>query len=220
MIVTIDGPAGAGKSSVARALAERLGFQFLDTGATYRAVAWKCLQEGVDIQNAAQAARVASSIQIRLEGNRVFVDNIDVTEAIRSPEVSSAASVVAAHEGVRTKLVDLQRRLAAGRNIVTEGRDQGTVVFPNAECKFFLTASAEERARRRLRDLQKAGHSESSFKQVLADIQERDARDAQRAVSPLRPAPDAVVVDTTHLTQQQVIEQLWQHVKNKQASTK
>ncbi|MEI8381884.1 MAG: (d)CMP kinase, partial [Planctomycetota bacterium] len=148
MIVTIDGPAGTGKSTVARILASRLGFEFLNTGAMYRAVAYACLQQGIDLNNAQAVGHVPATLEIVFANNRLILNGRDVTEEIRGQQVTQMASQVAANELVRQRLVELQRAAARGVNLVTEGRDQGTVVFDKAECKFFLTASAEERARR------------------------------------------------------------------------
>src|SRR5688572_31662511 len=153
MIVTIDGPAGAGKSSIARRLAERLGFQFLDTGAMYRAVALAALRAGLGHGDEDWIARLAREITIDMRHERTFLNGEDVSAAIRTSEVSAAVYLAADNVAVRQRLVELQRQIAAGRDIVTEGRDQGTVAFPNAECKIFLTASREERARRRYEEL-------------------------------------------------------------------
>src|SRR6476620_9294124 len=153
MIVTIDGPAGAGKSSISRRLAERLGFAFLDTGAMYRAVALSALRRGLGNNDAEAIARLASELTIEFDGAHTRLDGEDVSAAIRTSDVSAAVYLAADNVAVRQRLVELQRRIAAGRNIVTEGRDQGTVAFPDAECKIFLTASRDERARRRYEEL-------------------------------------------------------------------
>lgn len=196
MIIAIDGPAGAGKSSVARALASRLGFTYLDTGATYRAVALTASERGIP---AAQAAR---EITITFDGDRVLVDGADVSDAIRTPEVSELASKVAADPEVREALVDLQRSIMATGDWVGEGRDVGTVVAPDAGLKVFLTAAPDERARRRAEQI---GADAAT---VLAEQQIRDARDAAREHSPLRPADDAVEVDTTGLSLDEVVERI------------
>lgn len=196
MVIAIDGPAGAGKSTVARALAARLGFTYLDTGAMYRCVALACMQRDGD-----PPAEVAAGARI-VVGERIMLDGRDVTEAIRSPEVSSAASRVAADPAVREALVAAQRRLLADGDWVAEGRDIGTVVAPDAELKVFLTADPAERARRRAAEL---GGDEAS---VLAEQEQRDVRDRSRAHSPLRPAPDAVEVDTTGLSFDAVVERI------------
>lgn len=214
MIVTIDGPAGSGKSTAARRLAARLGFRFLDTGAMYRAVALECLSRGVAPDDAEGAAAIASGIRIELSGERVLINGRDATEAIRTPEVTAAASIVAVHPGVRAALVRLQREATLGANVVSEGRDQGTIVFPAAECKFFITADPEERARRRLAEVRQQG-SEVTFEQMLAWIRERDERDEQRALAPLAPAPDAVLIDTSERTIDDVLAELERIVREK-----
>lgn len=207
MIITIDGPAGSGKSTAARVLAERLGFQFLDTGAMYRVVTLICQQEQIDLTLQPLVAARAESILIQFDGHRVLADGIDVTDAIRSMNVTHAIRHVASNQAVRDLLSTLQRRVANGQNIVTEGRDQGTVVFPRAECKFFLTASPEERARRRQHDLERRGEH-LSLSEILAHQTERDRRDEERAVAPLKPAPDAIPVDTSHRSVDDVVNQM------------
>lgn len=214
MIVTIDGPAGTGKSSAARGLARRLGFDFLDTGAMYRAVAWACLERGVDPHDAGAAAAVAAAIDIEFADRRTLVDGRDVSDDIRSAAVSRDASIVAQHPAVREHLVRQQRRIADAHNTVCEGRDQGTVAFPSAECKFFITADPQERARRRQRELTDKGQA-VSLAELLADQAVRDERDAHRAVAPLQPAPDAVIIDTTRLDLEAVIDLLEQHVRRR-----
>ncbi|MEX0715104.1 MAG: (d)CMP kinase [Planctomycetaceae bacterium] len=217
MIVTIDGPAGSGKSTAARQLAARLGFRFLDTGAMYRAVALECVTRGVPPESEEAVAAIADRVRIELPAERVLVDGRDVTEAIRSPEATAAASYVAVHPEVRRALVRLQREAAAGGNVVSEGRDQGTVVFPDAECKFFLTADAEERARRRWAEFRAQG-SEVSFEELLTSIRDRDERDEQRAVAPLKPAADATVIDTSHRTIEEVLAELERVVRDHRES--
>ena len=207
MIITIDGPAGAGKSSVAKLLAARLGFRFLDTGAMYRAVALAGMRHGLDWDRPDDLAELAGRIDLRFDGERIFLDGEDVSEAIRTTEVTAVTRYAAGNPAVRDRLVELQRRTAAGQNIVTEGRDQGTVAFPFAECKIFLIASPEERARRRLHEL--AAKSEPvTLEQVLAAQNRRDREDSSRSVGPLMPAADAVEVCTDGLSLEKVVDKL------------
>jgi cytidylate kinase len=207
MIITIDGPAGAGKSTVARRLARRLGFRFLDTGAMYRAVALAGMRHGVDWSRPAELAGLARRLVIEPIDERVLLDGEDVSEAIRSSEVTAVSRFAADNAEVRQHLVALQRRIAEGRDIVTEGRDQGTVAFPDARCKIFLTATPEERSRRRLEDL-KARGEHATFEEVYAAQQERDRQDSARSIAPMVPAPDAVEVPTDGLTVDQVVDRL------------
>jgi cytidylate kinase len=207
MIITIDGPAGTGKSTAARGLAERLGFHYLDTGAMYRAVGLACLRASVDPQDAIESARIASEIRLEQDGACTRLDGADGTDEIRTAAAASAASMIAQHPGVRDRLVDLQRRIASRGDFVCEGRDQGTVAFPDAPCKFFVTATPEVRARRRCQELLDRGES-VSLEEMLAQQDERDRRDEQRAVAPLRPARDAIVIDTTSLTMDEVLDRL------------
>lgn len=207
MIITIDGPAGAGKSTVARALARRLGFRFLDTGAMYRAVALAALRRGLDWDAPDDMARLVQTLDIQTADDRILLNGEDVTEAVRSSEVTAVTRYAAGNTQVREYLVELQRKLAGKDNVVTEGRDQGTVAFPTAECKIFLTASPAERARRRLHDLQAQGEP-VTLEQVLAAQERRDREDATRAVGPLVPAEDAVQVYTDGLSFDQVVEKL------------
>jgi CMP/dCMP kinase len=207
MIITIDGPAGAGKSAVARALARRLGFRFLDTGAMYRAVALAALRRGLDWDAPDDLARLARKLDIRTLGERILLDGEDVTDAVRTSEVTAVTRYAADNPKVREFLVQLQRKLAGSDDVVSEGRDQGTVAFPNAQCKVFLTASPAERARRRLLDLQSQGEP-VTLEQVLAAQERRDREDATRAVGPLVPAADAVTVYTDGMTLEEVVLKL------------
>lgn len=207
MIVTIDGPAGAGKSSVARKLAERLRFRFLDTGAMYRAVTLAAVGQGIDWKDAEALTALARRLSIQLKDQRVYVDGHDVTDRLRTAEITSLSRYAADNAGVRRRLVQLQRDAARGRDVVTEGRDQGTVVFPDAECKIFLTATPQERARRRYLDL-KQGGEEITLDDVLAAQRQRDLRDTTRAVGALKKAPDAVEVTTDDQTPDQVVKRL------------
>lgn len=212
MIVAIDGPAGAGKSSAARALARRLGFRFLDTGAMYRAVALAALRRGHDWTKPEALAELARGLSIAVDERRVLVDGEDVTDAIRTSEVTAATHYAANNPAVREHLVALQRQAAGRDDVVTEGRDQGTVAFPNAECKIFLTATPAERARRRLLDLEKRGET-ASFDDVLAQQNLRDERDANREVGPLKAAPDAIQVFTDGLSPEEVVDRLEELVR-------
>jgi CMP/dCMP kinase len=214
MIVTIDGPAGAGKSSAARELARRLGFRFLDTGAMYRAVTLAARERGIELADAEALAAVARGIQVELTGGRVLLDGEDVTTAIRKFDITTAIHYAADNPEVRGELVAWQRKAADGSDVVTEGRDQGTVVFPNAECKIFLTAGEEERARRRHADLLSRGEN-IPFEEVLANQRLRDHRDQSRPVGALIKAPDAVEVSTDGLTPEEVVSKLEEVVRSK-----
>ena len=195
-VVAIDGPAGAGKSTVARAVAEALGWRHVDTGAMYRAVTLAALVAGVPLEDAERVEEIARAADIAVEGPNVTLDGRDVTEEIRGPEVSAAVPVVSAHPGVRSALVERQRRLAARSDVVMEGRDIGTVVVPEAPVKIFLTAALQERARRRARELM-LPEDDASIASTGKALGERDDTDSRRASSPLACADDALVVDTT-----------------------
>jgi cytidylate kinase len=214
MIVAIDGPAGAGKSTITRTLAQRLGFAFLDTGAMYRAVALAALRRGVEWGDAAGLARLAEEVVIELDGDCVLLDSEDVSHVIRTPPVTAVIHHVADNQQVRRRLVEQQRRIARGRDIVTEGRDQGTVAFQDAECKIFLTASPEERARRRVEDLRSRGE-EATLEDVLREQNERDRRDRTRPFGRLMKAEDAVEVCTDGLTPEEVVSMLEEIVRSK-----
>ena len=217
MIVTIDGPAGSGKSTAAKGLAERLGFEFLDTGAMYRCVAWAVLQNQVDPADEAAVVDLSRQIQISFSDAQVLVNDEEVTGLIRTPEVTEVASVVAQYSGVREELVRLQRDAASGTNIVSEGRDQGTVVFPDAFCKFFLVADPEERARRRHEELQSEG-KDITVDEILQQIYQRDQRDEQRDVAPLKAADDALEINTSAVTIDEVLDRLEQTVRERISS--
>jgi cytidylate kinase len=214
MIVTIDGPAGAGKSSAARELARRLGFRFLDTGAMYRAVTLAARERGYELADGEQLARLVGEIHVELVGDRVLLDGRDVTAAIRKFDITTVIHHAADNGAVRGQLVVWQRAAAAGSDVVTEGRDQGTIVFPDAECKIFLTADEQERAQRRHRDLLARGEN-IPFETVLADQRLRDQRDLSRAVGALRKADDAIEVSTDGLTPDEVVAQLEKIVRDR-----
>ena len=212
MIVTIDGPAGAGKSSISRRLAEQLGFAFLDTGAMYRAIALKGLQANINWDNAEQLVTYARQATIDLAGAKVFLNGEDVSQEIRSQQVTQHTRYAANNVGVREELVRLQREFATGKDVVTEGRDQGTVVFPNAECKIFLTATPEERARRRVTDLAARGEN-VSFEEILQQQSRRDEEDSQRDVGPLKKAEDAREFLTDGMSEEEVLHALIEIVR-------
>lgn len=215
MIVTIDGPAGAGKSSAARGLARRLGFRFLDTGAMYRAVTLAAKERGLDLEDPEQLNELVLAICVELVADRVLLDGRDVTDAIRKFDIATATHYAADNPVVRAQLVLWQRAAAECADVVTEGRDQGTVVFPHAECKIFLTADEQERARRRHRDLLVRGE-DIPFDEVLANQQLRDLRDASRSVGALVKADDAIEVSTDGLSQDEVIAELERIVRSRQ----
>jgi cytidylate kinase len=214
MIITIDGPAGAGKSSAAKELARRLGFEFLDTGAMYRAVTLAALRAGVSLSDQAALEKVMTDFRLEMPPGRVILNDEDVTREIRAGAITAASGAVADSPIVRRRLGEMQRQIAAGRNMVCEGRDQGTIIFPDAECKFFLVADPLERARRRQRDM--AGRGEViPWNEVLEAQELRDSRDRERGLAPMIPAPDAILLDSTQLTLQQVVEGMEQEVRRR-----
>jgi CMP/dCMP kinase len=210
-VVAIDGPAGAGKSTVARGLATRLGYMFLDSGALYRSVALIAKRRQLSWSDGGSLGAMARSLGITFarggDGIRVLVEGADVTQEIRAAEISEGASQVSAHPEVRAALLDVQRRVAAVSSVVAEGRDIGTVVFPAAQAKFFLVAKPETRARRRTLELETAGRR-AVFEEVLAEMLSRDARDSGRAVAPLRRAEDAIEIDSSDAAPDEVIERM------------
>ena len=218
MIVTIDGPAGTGKSTVARELANRLGFAFLDTGAMYRAIAARCLAIRIDPEDTAGVAALAQDAEVLFVDGRTLVDGHDVTTALRTGPTTEAASRIAEIVDVRSALVRQQQLWAAGKDIVSEGRDQGTVAFPEAECKFFLTARPKVRARRRQEELAAKGER-VSLEMLLAEQAARDKRDQTRSVAPLRPAEDAIIIDTSQLSLEAVLDQLEDEVRQRMPSS-
>jgi CMP/dCMP kinase len=211
LVIAIDGPAGSGKSTAARALAEALGYVHIESGAMYRMVALAALERGIAPDDGAALTALVPTLDLGLEphpgGQRARLDGRDVTEAIRTEAVSAAASRVATHPGVRTQLVQRQRQLAQAGGVVMDGRDIGTVVLPDADCKFFVDAAPAERARRRARDLVTSGAA-TDVETTARELEARDARDRQRAHSPLSAAPDATHVDTTSLGPDEVLRRM------------
>ena len=214
-IIAIDGPSGAGKGTVARAVAAALGFRHIDTGAMYRAIAWKALHEGLDPSIEEPIAALGERAVFDLEGGKVRIDGHDVAAAIRTPEIDKAAAAVARHPAVRRTLVERQRAFGAGGRIVMEGRDIGTVVFPDADVKVYLDATPEERARRRAADPAHASSKGAQLSEVATALAERDRSDSTRAASPLSIAADAVVIDTTGLPAAEVIARVLALVESK-----
>jgi cytidylate kinase len=218
LVIAIDGPSGAGKSTVARRLAKRLGYTYIDTGAMYRAIGWKAKQEGIDPANETALAGLCGRIQVLLTNDaddpRIAVDGIDVSEAIRTPEMGMMASAVSKSPAVRARLLSLQRDLGARGGVVMDGRDIGTVVFPDAEVKFYLDASPEERGRRRYRELSAKG-MEVDLDRITREIRERDRQDSGRAIAPLKRAEDAVLIDSSDREIDEVVEAMLANVMQK-----
>ncbi len=208
LIIAIDGPSGAGKGTIARELAARLQYRHVDTGAMYRAVAWKTLEEGLALQDESAVAALSERARFDLEGGRAAIDGIDVSQAIRTPEIDAAATTVARHPAVRRVLVARQRDLGRAGGVVMEGRDIGTVVFPDADVKIYLDASPEERARRRANDPAHRSSTGAALAEVATALAERDRSDSTRAVSPLAMAPDAILIETTGLAIESVVERV------------
>ena len=209
LIVAIDGPSGAGKGTIARAVAARLGYRHIDTGAMYRAVAWKAVRDGVDLTSDAAVAALAAASTIEVADGSIAIDGHDIRQAIRTPEIDAAAAAVARLAGVRNVLIAQQREMGSGGGVVMEGRDIGTVVFPAADLKIYLDASPEERARRRAADpAHAAGKGTSAVSDVASALAARDQSDRTRAASPLAVAPDAVTIDTTGVPIDEVVRQV------------
>lgn len=206
--IAIDGPAGAGKSTVAKIVAAKLNFRYVDTGAMYRALTLKALRAGIDVEDEEAAGRLAEDTRVELRDGRVYCDGEDVTELIRAPQVSEAVSLVARSPRVRERMVQLQREMAAGGRVVMDGRDIGSYVLPEARYKFFLTASLRERARRRAAELARQGYQGLDLKMIEAELARRDAMDAGREVAPLVKPRDAVCIDTTALAPAEVAERI------------
>lgn len=217
--IAIDGPAGAGKSTIAKAVAKQLEYIYVDTGALYRSIALNAINSGTNTDNEAEINELLSNTKVEIKfidgEQRVFLNSQDVSDKIRTTEVSMMASKVSAIAAVRDFLLELQRGLARENNVIMDGRDIGTVVLPQAQVKIFLTASAQCRAKRRYKDYLAAGNTKESYEQILADIQQRDYNDSHRAVAPLKPAEDSVIVDTSDDTLEQSIEKITAVVNSK-----
>jgi len=219
VVVAIDGPAGAGKSTIAKRLADRLGFTYIDTGAMYRAVALWALRQRVDLDDFHRVEQLAAAAEIELAPGRIVLNGEDVTEAIRTPDVSNGASKIAVIPGVRRAMVAKQREIGERASVVMEGRDIGTVVFPLADIKVFLDANPEERVRRRLREIQAKGE-EIAETALAAQMKERDRRDSTRADAPLTQAPDALYLDSTPLTVEEVEDAILKIVRTRLSNGK
>lgn len=214
MIVTIDGPAGAGKSSAAKMLAQRLGFEFLDTGAMYRAVTLAAVRAAGPLDDESFLASLLRDMRLDLPHGRVMLNGEDISSLIRTPQITASSGKIADSPCVRRQLVTWQREIAAGRDMVCEGRDQGTLVFPHAEAKFFLEAADEERARRRHREMQAKGET-ITFEEILESQKRRDARDAARDIAPMRPADDAIRIDSTAMSLENVVRMMEEIVRKR-----
>lgn len=220
LIVSIDGPSSAGKSTVGKMLAARLGYIYIDTGAMYRAMGWKAVRDGLDLDAAEDLCRFCEETLVELSLNaggksHVLVDGIDVTDAIRTPEMSMMASAISAKAPVRERLVELQRRMGHAGGVVLEGRDVGTVIFPEAQAKFYLDADIRERGRRRFEELHAKGEA-VELEKTIEDIRKRDENDMNRAHSPLRKADDAVLIDSTGITIDEVVGRMASIVEERQ----
>lgn len=220
LVIAIDGPSGAGKSTAARLLAKRLGYIYIDTGAMYRAVGWKAVQEGIDLNDESALSSLSSRIDITItndnENPRIYVDGMDVSGQIRTPEIGMAASEVSKSPSVRSRLLVLQRRLGEGGGVVMDGRDIGTVVFPDADLKFYLDADPAERGRRRYLELKSRGLDVDPDR-ITKEIIERDRQDSMRDIAPLRPAPDAVVIDSSSMSIDEVLDVMLRKCREKGA---
>lgn len=212
-IITIDGPSGAGKSTIAKRLAKRLGYRYLDTGALYRAVAWKAREEKADIESEESLRKLLKVIVITFENEKVIVNGIDVTAEIRTGEIGELSSRVSAMPVVREGLFSIQREMGLKGKVVIEGRDTGTAIFPESENKFFMDAGLEERAKRRHKELKDRAGTGIALKTVIADITKRDERDSTRESSPLTRTDDMFYIDTSNLNIEQVIEEIVKNLK-------
>ena len=214
LLITIDGPAGAGKTTVSKALADRLGYRYIDTGALYRGVALAVKNRGVDPANDADLEKLCLKLKldfvVNTGGGRLVLNGEDISGLIRTPEITMLASAVSARPAVRTYLLDLQRNMGREKAVVFEGRDMGTVVFPEADVKFFLDASNKTRAQRRFEELK--SQTTQTLDEVERDMQQRDQNDSTRDVAPLKPAPEAVIIDATDLNVKQVVDKMLSHI--------
>ena len=215
LLITIDGPAGAGKTTVSRQLAEQLGYTYIDTGALYRAIAYEALVNGISADDDDSLDQLCRGLVITFErsqtGLRLICNQVDITDHIRTPEITMLASAVSAKSAVRNYLLDVQRNMGKKKAVVFEGRDMGTVVFPEADVKFFLSASEDTRARRRYKEL--ADSADITLGEVANDIKQRDQNDSTRELAPLKPAVDAIRIDSTDLSVQQVVNQMIAHIR-------
>jgi len=211
MIVAIDGGVASGKSAVGKRVAEALGLSFVDSGLMYRAITRIAAERGIDPRDAAAITRLAESTEVKIDGERVWADGVELTDGIYDADYADALPLISAIPGVRQSLVAQQRRMAGGVGVVMAGRDIGTVVFPNADYKFFLVASLDEKVRRRAAQYERRGERVDE-EAMRKEVEERDRVDMQRAVAPLRPAPDAVVIDTDRLDVDQVVDRILKHI--------
>lgn len=218
IVITVDGPSGAGKGTLCHALADKLGFDFLDSGAIYRILALAAVKHGIDFENELALAELGRNLNVKFvpENNeiQVILDGENVGDKIRTAEAGQNASKIAVYPQVREALLQRQRDFRSSKGLIADGRDMGTVVFPDAEIKFFLDASAEERTKRRVKQLQEKGFN-ANFDEILAEIKERDFRDRNRPVAPLVPAKDAMILDSTHLSIEEVIHQALDYITQK-----
>ena len=211
LLITIDGPAGAGKTTLSKMLATNLNYRYLDTGALYRAVAYAIRQQGVRVDDDPSLAKVCADIQIQFVEDRLLLYGVDISDRIRTPEITMLASAASARPLVRKALLGIQRKIGHGKGLVAEGRDMGTVVFPEADLKFFLDASIHQRAQRRHAQYGET-NNDQSLEEIEKDIRRRDENDSNRDVAPLRPASDAIIIDSTRLPADQVLERMLAHV--------
>ncbi len=214
--IAIDGPSGAGKSTIAKLLAEKLNIEYIDTGAMYRAVAYKIIVNHIDIENDVQLKDMLSDTKVDFSSGKIYLDDIEIGDFIRTPEVTKMASDASAIAAVRTRLVELQRKMGENKSIIMDGRDIGTNVLENAEFKFFLTASAQIRAKRRHKEMQEK-NMQISYETVYDDIVKRDYNDEHREINPLRPADDAFIIDTSDMSIEEVIEKLTAIISEKRS---